>query len=36
LLVTRVGLKREIHYFPYHARITKLLMRGFRLLWGRG
>jgi acyl-CoA reductase-like NAD-dependent aldehyde dehydrogenase len=36
LLVTRVGLKREIHYFPYNARITKLLMRGFRLLWGRG
>ncbi|HEX6021901.1 MAG TPA: aldehyde dehydrogenase family protein [Solirubrobacter sp.] len=35
LLVTRIGLKREIHYFPYNARITKLIMRGFRLLWGR-
>ena len=35
LLVTRIGLKREIHYFPYNARVTRLLMRGFKLLWGR-
>src|SRR3954469_2993379 len=36
LLVTRFTLRREIHYFPYSARVTGLLTRGIKLLWGRG
>src|SRR3954471_5252288 len=36
LLVTRFTLRREIHYFPYSARVTGLLTRGLKLLWGRG
>jgi acyl-CoA reductase-like NAD-dependent aldehyde dehydrogenase len=35
LLVTRFAPKREIHYFPYSARVTKLLDRGVKLLYGR-
>jgi len=36
LLVTRLQLKREVHYFPYKARTTKLLGRLVKLLYGRG
>jgi acyl-CoA reductase-like NAD-dependent aldehyde dehydrogenase len=37
ILVTRFApLKREVHYFPYKARTTKLLGRGAKLLYGRG
>ena len=35
LLVSRVPLKRELHYFPYNARVTGLLERGIKLFWGR-
>jgi acyl-CoA reductase-like NAD-dependent aldehyde dehydrogenase len=35
LLVTRFAPKREIHYFPYSPRITKLLGRGINLFYGR-
>ena len=35
LLVTRFAPKREIHYFPYNARVTNALTRGIKLLWGR-
>src|SRR3954470_16076887 len=35
LLVTRVALKREIHFFPYSARVTNLLDRGVKLFYGR-
>jgi acyl-CoA reductase-like NAD-dependent aldehyde dehydrogenase len=35
LLVTRVALKREIHFFPYSARVTNLLDRGVKLWYGR-
>jgi len=35
-LVTRFAPRREIHYFPYSARVTGLLTRGIKLLWGRG
>ena len=35
LLVTRFAPKREIHYFPYSARVTKLLDRGVKLWYGR-
>jgi acyl-CoA reductase-like NAD-dependent aldehyde dehydrogenase len=36
ILVSRLHPKRDIHQFPYNAKTTKLLMRVFRLLWGRG
>jgi acyl-CoA reductase-like NAD-dependent aldehyde dehydrogenase len=36
LLVTRVALKRELFMFPYKALNTRLLRRGYRLLYGRG
>ena len=34
LMVTRFAPKREIHYFPYNARVTKLITRGIKLFWG--
>ena len=36
LLVTRLGLKRELFMFPYNKRSTMLLGRMFKLLYGRG
>jgi len=36
LLVTRLAPKRELHMFPYKARTTKALVKGVKLLWGRG
>jgi acyl-CoA reductase-like NAD-dependent aldehyde dehydrogenase len=36
ILVTRLALKRDLHYFPYRARTTKLLDRIVKLLYGRG
>jgi acyl-CoA reductase-like NAD-dependent aldehyde dehydrogenase len=36
ILVTRVALKRDVHFFPYSARTTKLLGRLTKLLYGRG
>jgi acyl-CoA reductase-like NAD-dependent aldehyde dehydrogenase len=36
LLVTRFAPKRDIHMFPYKAGTTRLLMKGVRLLYGRG
>jgi acyl-CoA reductase-like NAD-dependent aldehyde dehydrogenase len=37
LLVTRFApLKREVHFFPYRARTTKLIGRAVKLLYGRG
>ena len=35
ILVTRFAPSREIHYFPYNARVTKLITRGMKLFWGR-
>jgi acyl-CoA reductase-like NAD-dependent aldehyde dehydrogenase len=35
IMVTRLAFKREIHYFPYNARITGLITRGIKLFWGR-
>src|SRR5690349_3798375 len=35
IMVTRLAMKREIHYFPYNARITGLITRGIKLFWGR-
>jgi acyl-CoA reductase-like NAD-dependent aldehyde dehydrogenase len=36
ILVTRLALKRELHFFPYRARTTKFLGRLVKLLYGRG
>jgi len=36
ILVTRLALKRDLHMFPYKARTTKALVKGVKLLWGRG
>jgi acyl-CoA reductase-like NAD-dependent aldehyde dehydrogenase len=36
ILVTRVAMKRDVHFFPYTARTTKLLGRLTKLLYGRG
>jgi acyl-CoA reductase-like NAD-dependent aldehyde dehydrogenase len=36
LLITRFAPKRELHMFPYKAGTTRLLMKGVRLLYGRG
>jgi acyl-CoA reductase-like NAD-dependent aldehyde dehydrogenase len=36
ILVTRVAMKRDVHFFPYTARNTKLLRRLMKVLYGRG
>jgi acyl-CoA reductase-like NAD-dependent aldehyde dehydrogenase len=36
ILVTRLAFKRDLHYFPYRPRTTKLLDRLVKLLYGRG
>ena len=35
VMVTRIPLKREIHYFPYNGKVTGLITRGIKLFWGR-
>ena len=36
ILVTRLAMKRDVHFFPYRARTTKLLARLVKTLYGRG
>jgi acyl-CoA reductase-like NAD-dependent aldehyde dehydrogenase len=36
LLVSGFGPRREIFMFPYRRRVTRLLLSGLRLLYGRG
>jgi acyl-CoA reductase-like NAD-dependent aldehyde dehydrogenase len=36
LVVTRFAPKKDVHMFPYKARTSRLLLRFFKLLWGRG
>ena len=36
LLVTRLAPKRDLHMFPYKARTTGMLLKGIKLLYGRG
>jgi acyl-CoA reductase-like NAD-dependent aldehyde dehydrogenase len=36
LLVTRLAPRRELHFFPYRTRTTRLLARLLKLLYGRG
>jgi len=36
ILVTRIAMKRDVHFFPYKPRTTKLLGQLVKLLYGRG
>ena len=36
ILVTRFALKRDVYFFPYSPRVTKLLDRLVKVLYGRG
>ena len=36
LLITRLAPKKDLHMFPYKARTTGLLLKGIKLLYGRG
>jgi acyl-CoA reductase-like NAD-dependent aldehyde dehydrogenase len=36
LLITRLAPKREMHMLPYNGRVTKLVQRLLKLLYGRG
>jgi acyl-CoA reductase-like NAD-dependent aldehyde dehydrogenase len=36
VITPRLALKREVHMFPYKAKTTRMLMRVFRLMYGRG
>ena len=35
LMVTRFAPRREIHYFPYNAKVTAAITRAIKLFWGR-
>ena len=36
ITTTRLALKREVHFFPYNARVTNLITRGIKLFYRRG
>ena len=36
ILITRFGTKRELHFFPYSPRATKLFEKALVMLYGRG
>jgi acyl-CoA reductase-like NAD-dependent aldehyde dehydrogenase len=36
ILVSRLHPKKDLHHFPYNAKMTGRLMKLYRLLWGRG
>ncbi|HST54743.1 MAG TPA: aldehyde dehydrogenase family protein [Solirubrobacteraceae bacterium] len=36
LITPKLALKRELHYYPYTPRVTKMLGRALKLLYGRG
>jgi acyl-CoA reductase-like NAD-dependent aldehyde dehydrogenase len=36
ILVSRLHPKRDVHHFPYKAKTGRMVLKGFRLLWGRG
>ena len=36
ILVTRLALKKELHFFPYGKRRTRLIGGMLKLLFGRG
>lgn len=36
VVTPRLALKREVHMFPYKAKTTRLVMRFFKFMYGRG
>jgi acyl-CoA reductase-like NAD-dependent aldehyde dehydrogenase len=36
ILLTKLAPKRDVHMFPYKARTSRLLMRFFKFMYGRG
>jgi acyl-CoA reductase-like NAD-dependent aldehyde dehydrogenase len=36
VITPRLALKRDVHMFPYKAKTTRMLMRFFKFLYGRG
>jgi acyl-CoA reductase-like NAD-dependent aldehyde dehydrogenase len=36
VVTPRLAMKRELHMFPYKARTTRMLVRAFKLMYGRG
>jgi acyl-CoA reductase-like NAD-dependent aldehyde dehydrogenase len=36
ILVSRLHPKRDVHHFPYKAKTGRMVLKGFKLLWGRG
>jgi acyl-CoA reductase-like NAD-dependent aldehyde dehydrogenase len=36
ILVSRLHPKRDVHHFPYKASTSRLVLKGFKFLWGRG
>ncbi|MCW2967104.1 MAG: aldehyde dehydrogenase family protein [Solirubrobacteraceae bacterium] len=36
ILVSRLHPKKDLHHFPYNAKMTNRLLKLYRLLWGRG
>jgi acyl-CoA reductase-like NAD-dependent aldehyde dehydrogenase len=36
ILVSRLHPKRDVHHFPYKERTGRLVLKGLRVLWGRG
>jgi acyl-CoA reductase-like NAD-dependent aldehyde dehydrogenase len=36
ILVSRIHPKHDVHHFPYKERTSRLVLRGLKLLWGRG
>jgi acyl-CoA reductase-like NAD-dependent aldehyde dehydrogenase len=36
ILISKLVPKRDVHMFPYNARVTRGLLKAFKLLWGRG
>ncbi len=33
IMTTRLTFKREVHFFPYNARVTNLITRGIKLFY---
>ncbi|HEU4656107.1 MAG TPA: aldehyde dehydrogenase family protein [Capillimicrobium sp.] len=36
IFISRIHPKRDIHHFPYKAKTSRAILKGFKLLWGRG
>jgi hypothetical protein len=36
VVTPRLAFKREVHMFPYRAKTTRMIVRFFKLMYGRG